>query len=155
MSTQTFLPEWMNARVVERTYRRMLELQEMGGKASRSAAREVDKAPAPSVIRSQPKSFTWQQRRHARHMRKIGMRMAEARDPRFMTFLEKSAEYLRARNDEQQSRLAQLGYQRTEYGEYALFRTAYEKADDPKRDLEAMYAIWGWVYAAVAEALQA
>ncbi len=123
------LPEFMSGKVIERTYRRMIELQD-----------------------------AWRQRRspRAEALRIRGVNMALARDPRFMLFLEKGAEYLRARNDEQKSRFAQLGHaQATEFNEFSQWRTAYEKALEPNRDPEALHAIWGWPYAAVAEALAA
>jgi len=123
------LPEFMNATVVERTYRRAMELQDRG------------------------REPWWNGGGAARRLRDKGTRMAIDRNPRFMLFLERAAEYIRARSDEQQSILAQGGYVKTEYSEAALFRTAYEKADAPNRDEEALHAIWGWVYAAVAEAL--
>lgn len=123
----------MNASVIERTYRRMVELQEQA------------RAPA----------WKWRRRDRAHHLRKVGVHMALDRNPRMMLFLEKMAEYLRARNDEQLSRIAQHGWSdaHTEYTEFSTVRTAYEKADEPNRDEEALHSIWGWVYAAVAEAL--
>ena len=125
------LPEFMGASVIERTYRRAVELQ--------------DHSREP----------WWNGGHHARRMREVGVRMAVARDPRMMLFLDKAAEYLRARSDEQKSRIAQLGYseKHDEYSEAALFRTAYQKADEPRRDETALFDTWGWVYGAVAEAL--
>jgi len=125
------LPEFMSAHVIERTYRRAMELQ--------NCAREP----------------FWNGGRRARQLRDIGVRMAIERDPRLLLFLEKSAAWLRTRSEEQLSRMRQLGYSEgyTEYGEAQLFRTAYEKADAPLHDEDALHAIWGWVYAATAEAL--
>lgn len=123
------LPEFMSGAVVERTYRRMRELQ--------------DRAREPF----------WNGGMRARAFRDRGMRMARARDPRMLLFLEKGAEYLRARNDEQASRFAQEGYARTDFGEYALWREAFLKATEPQQHDDVMYGLYGWVYAAVAEAL--
>jgi hypothetical protein len=126
------LPEFMTATVIERTYRRMVELQ--------------DKAKSPF----------WAGGLRARGLRDKGVRMAMARHPQMLLFLERSAEYLKKRNDEQMSHFEQLGYRRpSEYSECALFRTAYEKMDDPKKDEAFLHATLGWVYAAVAEALDA
>jgi len=147
------LPEFMNGRVIERTYRRMMDLQDAGG------SRAVIGAQAPmqeeAARRTRPtKRLSWRARFDATHYKRIGLRMAVARDPRLLLFLEKGAEYLRARNDEQRSMIEQLGYVKAnEFSEFALWRTAYEKAVEPKQDVEAMHDIWGWVYAAVAEAL--
>lgn len=124
------LPEFMTASVIERTYSRMIQLQNKG------------------------REPFWNGGTRARHLRKVGVRLAMARDPKMLLFLEKMAEYLRARNDEQLSRVEQLGYARvSEYQEFSTVRTAYEKATEPNRDEEALHAIWGWVYAATAEAL--
>lgn len=128
---QIELPEFMNAAVIERTYRRMLELQDHG------------------------REPWWNGGRRARHLREVGVRMAMDRDPKMLLFLEKAAEYLRARSDEQISRIEHHGFAdgHNEYSEAGLLRTAYEKADSPDREEEALHRIWGWVYAAVAEAL--
>ena len=123
------LPDFMTPSIIERVYRRAVELQDRG------------------------REPWWNGGRHARAMRERGVRMAMARDPRFMLFLEKCAEYLRARNDEQQSRLGQEGFVRTEYSEAALFRVAFEKADEPRRDEQFLHSTLGWVYAAAAEVL--
>lgn len=126
------LPDFVTGPIVERTYARMIYLQ--------------DRAREP----------WWNGGRRARQLREVGVRMALARDARLLLFLEKSAEYLRARNDEQLSRIAQLGYAKApEFSEFALFRTAYEKAVEPRRDEAALHATWGWVYAACAESLGA
>ncbi len=125
------LPEWLNARTIERTYRRALELQ--------------DHAREP----------WWNGGRRARKLREIGVRMALARDPKMMLFLDKAAEQMRGESDRQKSGVEQSGFAKVgEMSEAALFRTAFEKADEPRRDEEALHATWGWVYAAVAEALK-
>lgn len=122
------LPEFMNGRLVERTYRRMIELQD-----------------------------AWRGRRdqRAHWLRVKGVNMAKARDGRMLLFLEKGAEYLRAKNEEQISMISQLGYAKhTEFNEYAQWRGAYEKAVEPLHDEAALHGIFGWVFAAVAEALE-
>ena len=124
------LPEFTNTRVIERTYRRMIELQDRG------------------------REPWWNGGRAARSWRDKGIRMALARDPRLLLFLERGAEYLRARNDEQLSRVEHAGYARvSEFSEFAVWRTAYEKAVDPNRSEDVIAATFGWVYAAAAEAL--
>jgi hypothetical protein len=141
MSAKIELPEFMTANVVERTYRRMIELQDAGGTAygRKGAIRQAT-------------SF-WDRKR-AQHLRAIGTRMAVQRDPKMLLFLERASVYLQARSDEQLLRVEHLGFARiNEYQEAALFRTALEKADSPGTDREALHAVWGWVYAAVAEAL--
>ncbi len=124
------LDDFITGRLIERTYRRMMELQ--------------DRSREPF----------WNGGRRARRLRDIGVRMAMDRNPHMMLFLERSTEYMRARSDEQKSTVGQMGYEQVdEMSEAALFRTAYEKADEPNRDPGFLHATLGWVFAAVAEAL--
>ena len=121
------LPDFVNGRAVEHAYRRMIEMQNDWRK--------------------------WRDPR-AHSLRVRGMNMARARHPKLLLFLEKGAEYLRARNDEQLSRVPQEGYARvSEFNEFAQWRTAYQKACEPNQDERLMYGVFGWVYAAAAEAV--
>lgn len=95
----------------------------------------------------------WNGGPRARKLRAIGEKMALARDPKLLLLLEKSAEHLRRMNDEQASRITQQGFAKTEFTEYGQFRLAYEKVLDPRRDETAMMGLFGWLFAACAEAL--
>lgn len=126
------LPDFVTPELIERTYRRAMAIQDAGHGRSTSS---------------------WWTKHRARNLRHVGVKMAMARDPKLLLFLEKAAEHLRRMNDAQKSRITQEGFARCDFSEYELFRTAYEKALEPKRDELALAATWGWVYAASAEAL--
>lgn len=126
------LPDFVTPELIERTYRRAMAIQDAGHVRSTSS---------------------WWSKHRARHLRHVGVKMAMARDPKLLLFLEKAAEHLRRMNDEQKSRIEQQGFAKTDFSEYALFRTAYEKALEPKRDEAALASIWGWIYASACEAL--
>jgi len=118
------LPEWVNDKVIERTYRRVLELRAKG---------ENHPATRSLLVR--------------------GMNMARAQSPTMLLFLDKGAEVLRRFNDEQQSRFEQAGYRRVDYSEFSTWREAYLLCVEPRDDVK--YRVFGFVYAAVAEALSA
>jgi hypothetical protein len=118
------LPDFVTEPVVERAYRRSLELQRSGEGSALGRA-----------------------------LRIRGMNMARDRNGRFLKFLELGAEILRRKNDEQAGQFKAHGYAKTDFNEYTTWRTAYEKAVDPEQHERTMFKIWGWVYAAVAEAL--
>jgi hypothetical protein len=126
------LPDFVTPELIERTYRRAMAIQDAGHVRSTSS---------------------WWSRHRARHLRHVGTKMAMARDPKLLLFLEKAAEHLRRMNDAQKSEITDRGFARTDFSEFELFRTAYEKAMEPKRDEAALFTIWGWVYASAAEAL--
>lgn len=118
------LPEWVNDKVIERTYRRVLELRAKG---------ENHPATRSLLVR--------------------GMNMARAQSPTMLLFLDKGAEVLRRFNDEQQSRFDQAGYRRVDYSEFSTWREAYLLCVEPRDDVR--YRVFGFVFAAVAEALSA
>lgn len=119
------LPEFVTGQVVERTYQRALTLQDLGRRGDARARRWLVE----------------------------GMNRAKARDPRMAAFLEYGAEHLRKLNDAQVSRFEQEGFRKTEYTEFGAWREAYLKMTDHAQDESIMYRVFGWVYAAVAEAL--
>lgn len=84
-----------------------------------------------------------------------GMNMARARAPKMLLFLEKGATHLRRMNDAQQSRFEAnetgVTYHRTDFNEYAQWKSAYILALEPREG--TMYRTFGWIYASVAEAL--
>ncbi len=123
------LPDFVTPELIERTYNRALHLQNHG------------------------REPWWNGGRRARMLRTVGVKMAMARDPKLMLFLEKGAEHLRRMNDAQKSRMSQHGYQTTDFGEFSLFKTAYEKCLDPKKDELFLHDTLGWIFAACAEAL--
>lgn len=118
------LPDFVTEALVERTYRRVQEIRALG-----------------------------ENHRNARALLVRGMNAARAKSPKMLLFLEKGAEILRRKNDEQQSRFAQEGYCRTDYSEFATWRESYMLCVEPRDDVK--YAVFGWIYAAVAEALAA
>lgn len=119
------LPEFMTGHVIERTYRRAMALQNLG---------ERD--------------------HYARRMLEQGRRRAVARDPRLLLFLEKGADYLQHRNDEQKSRFAQQGFAANcEFTELGTWREALKLAVEPREHADVSFGVFRWVYAAVAEAL--
>jgi hypothetical protein len=93
------------------------------------------------------------QHQGARRLLDNGLRRARARDARLLLVLEKGADYLQSRNDEQRSRFEQEGYARQEFGEYALWREAYQKVLDPKASDMVMTSVYGWILAAIGEFL--
>jgi len=125
------LPDFMTPALVERTHARAMVLKELGKK---------NNARANALLR-------------------CGMNMARARHPRMLLFLEKAADHLQQKNQEQQARFryAEDGreYKAAEFSEAATWRTAYEKALEPGMDERTLFRTWGWIYAAVAEALGA
>lgn len=124
------LPDFVSGTLIERTYHRALYWQ--------------DRA------RGQKDTFA------AKRWLTIGMNRARSRDPRMLLFLEKGAEHLRKLNDAQQERFTynERGtFQKQDFTEYASWREAFLKARDPQHDEETMYRVFGWIYAAVAEAL--
>lgn len=124
------LPEFVTSDLIERTYARAIQLRDLG-----------ERNPS------------------ARSLLSRGMNMARQRYPKMLLFLEKGAEHLQQKNQDQQARLQAnetgLSFGRTEFSEFATWRTAYEKAVDPEADERTLYRTWGWIYAAVAEALGA
>lgn len=123
------LPEFMSACVVEQTYRRATELK----------AKERDP--------------WWSGGAKARRYKDIGVRMAIDRHPKLLLFLDKAAEHLRAENEVQKDRMGERGFAQCDFSEYATFREAFIKADEPQRDMHAVHNIFCWIYAATAEAL--
>lgn len=119
------LPDFVTPALIERTYARAIALRDMGERNPRARA-ALEK----------------------------GMNMARARYPKMLLFLEKGAEHLQQQNQRQQDRIRGT-YAPTEFNEFATWRTAYEKALDPDADERALFRTWGWIYAAVAEALGA
>lgn len=118
------LPEQVRPELVERTYRRSFELRQRA---------KTDRA---------------------KRCVEIGRRMAKARSPRLLLFLEHGAEHLQRMNDEQKSRFAQEGYAgATEYTEFATWREAFLLARDPRSHEDVHLDVFKWVYAAVAEVL--
>lgn len=120
------LPEFMNGRLIERTYARAMALQNMGDRDA-----------------------------YARRLMEQGLRRARGRDPRTLLFLEKGADYLQHRNDEQKSRFAQEGHEgkNYEFTEFGTWREAYLLMSEPKAHADVKMEVFRWVYAAVAEAL--
>lgn len=123
------LPDFMTARLVEKTYQRAMELK------------QKERAPF------------WNGGAKARRHKDIGVRMAIDRHPKLLLFLDKAAEHLRAENEQQKERFEERGFAQTDFSEYSTFREAFIKADEPLRDEYALHNIFCWVYAAVAEAL--
>lgn len=111
----------LDARTVERIYARAIALQ------NRSGSRE---------------SFLLKQR---------GMNMARARYAPMLRVLEQGAEVLRRMNDEQASRFAQKGIEKSDFTEYATWREALLKITDWSREEEYKYGVFAWIYAAVGE----
>lgn len=130
MSARIELPDFMTARLVEKTYGRAMQLRD----ASQKGWFRLDAIKA-------------------RRAKEIGVRMALDRHPKLLLFLEKAAEHLRTVNDEQASRITQEGFAKTDFSEYAVFREAYLKAVEPGRDEHTLHKVYCWVYAAAAEAL--
>lgn len=124
------LPEFMTGRLIERTYGRARELRE------------------ESEI-----GLNDRKRQNARAHFVRGMNMARQRSPRMLLFLEKGADYLQHRNDEQQSRISQEGFAKSDFTEFATWRAAYQKVCEPGEFEDAKYRIYGWLFAAVSEAL--
>lgn len=124
------LPESVTPALIERTYARAIQLRDLG-----------ERNP------------------HAKSLLTRGMNMARKRYPKMLLFLEKGAEHLQRQNQAQQARLQAnetgLRFGKTEFSEFSTWRTAYEKAVDPEADERTLYRTWGWIYAAVAEALGA
>jgi hypothetical protein len=124
------LPDFVTPKLIERTYKRSLELRALGERHSKAR---------PLLVK--------------------GMNMARARHPRMLAFLEKGAEHLQSQNQAQQARFRHnesgVEYKPSEFSEYATWRTAYEKVLEPGADERTLFRIWGWIYAAVAEALGA
>jgi hypothetical protein len=119
------LPEFVTPRVIERTYRRALELQNH---------------------RDSP---------YSRGMLLKGMNMARAQHAVMAKFLEKGADHLQKVNDSQQERFDEKGLRRTEFSEYASWREAFLRMTEPTQHEDVMFRVFGWIYAAVAEALSA
>jgi len=92
------------------------------------------------------------QRELAASLRSRGMNAARDRNPRMLLFLEKSVEYMRRLNDEQQSRLTQEGYQRTKFTEFSTWEAAFLKSDQLGQDESLQFGVFAWVYAAIYEA---
>lgn len=122
------LPEFMSGSLIERTYRRSRELREQSVRHGSTRARE---------------------------MCLKGVRMARDRNPRMLLFLEKGADWLSHRNDEQRSRFAQEGFAPNDYTEFATWKEAYLRASEPRGREDTQLEVFGWVYGAVAEALGA
>lgn len=122
------LPEFMNARIIERTYQRAMAMQN----------RTANDA-------------------YSRRMIEHGLRRARARDGKMLLFLEKGTEYLRQMNDAQKSRFAQQGYDQpnVEFTEFSTWREAYLLMLEPSHHADVKMDVFRWVYAAVAEALSA
>lgn len=121
------LPSFVDGRTIERIYGRAVALQN---------------------------AHQFRRERRAHDLRIRGMNMARDRHPRMLLLLEKGADYLQARNDEQKSRITQEGYASSDFSEYSSWRLAYEKCLDPKQDEAFMFGTLGWVFAAVAEYLE-
>ncbi len=123
--------DFITPKLIERTYGRAIQLGDLYNKGTPS------------------------QRANAERLRLAGMRMARARAPTMLLFLEKGSDYLQKINDAQKSRFAQEGHDRvSEYSEYSQWKTAYLKAMEPQNHEDMMYKTLGWVYASVFEALQ-
>lgn len=123
------LPDTVTARLVERTYARVYAIKRM----STGNARE---------------------REVAKMLRTRGVNMARARSPRMLLFLEKGYEYLRQESAAQADRYEKAGLATApEFSECSTWRTAYEKAVEPRQDEQCLHEVFGWIYAAVAEAV--
>lgn len=101
------------------------------------------------------------QRRHRDHrdsyaarMLSEGMNRARDRDPKCLLYLEKGAEILAQLNERETSRFSQLGYRRADYNEYTQWKEALIKAQEPRRNEDVMFRVFGWIYAAVNEAIR-
>lgn len=89
----------------------------------------------------------------SKRARAVGCRMARLRNAKMLLFLEKGAEHLRAMNDEQASRVVQEGYAKSDFAEFSQWREAFLLTRDPKLHEDVDFVVFGWIYAAVAEAL--
>ncbi len=118
------LPEFVTGKVIERTYHRAMKLQDKGARDH-----------------------------YAGRMLLAGMNRARARDPLLLLFLEKGADHLQKVNDSQQDRFDEGGHRRQDFSEFATWREAYQRASEPQAHEDVMYRVYGWVYAAVHEAL--
>lgn len=125
------LPDFVTPGLIERTHARAMTLKELGKK---------NNPRANALLR-------------------CGMNMARARHPKMLLFLEKAANHLQQKNQEQQARFRyaedEREYRASEFSEAATWRTAYEKTLDPGTDERTLFRTWGWIYAAAAEALGA
>lgn len=82
-----------------------------------------------------------------------GMNRARVRDPRLLVFLDKGANHLQKLNDEQKSRFEQEGHRTQEFSEFAMWREAYIKVMEPRRDEEVLAAVYGWIFAGISRVL--
>jgi len=119
------LPDFVTPALIERTYGRAAKLQ--------------DHRDSP----------------YSRSMLVKGMNMARSQHAVMAKFLEKGADHLQKINDSQRDRFEEHGLVRTDFSEYAAWREAYLRMTEPNRHEDVMYRVFGWIYAAVAEALSA
>ena len=117
------------------------------------SAERIERAHARTVeIRETYYTGTTRQRELAGSLRSRGINAARDRNPKLLLFLEKSVEFMRKLNDEQQSRFKQEGYAPVKFTEFSTWEAAYLKSDQLGKDDTIEYGVFAWVYASLFEA---
>lgn len=90
--------------------------------------------------------------------RERGMRLARARDPRLLKFLDLASERMWKLQEPQRSRFRQEGFDgharlTGDFTEFSTFKQALLLADQLHKEGDCSHEVFGWLYAAAAEAV--